>query len=316
MAHMSLLSRIGTAAAEQTAQQVIELFEQRFPSQISGYYLVGSYAVGEAITTSDVDIVALFAGTLNDADRERFAETLEQCRRESPLPIDMTPISEERLRYVGGVWFQTASRLLYGKDVRDTIPRKLVADHTRDTMHAVVALLARVRGNPEQLGVPLDYPDPEGEFFGYDRRQMRLADGTTCASTKNVVLNVIGAANALTLLAASQYLGSGKTSEIPVHYRAWVGGEWAGLVTELYEYGRNRWAYRVPDAPTDRRHLRELCARALGFENYFLERYRTFLLAERESGDAARREIAERRLAQLIQKTSTDFADYAASRPA
>jgi hypothetical protein len=69
---------------------------------------------------------------------------------------------------------------------------------------------------------------------------MRLADGTLCASTKNVVLNVLCAANALTLLAAGWYVGSGKKSDIAKQYRAWVGGEWAGLVEQLYERGRNQ----------------------------------------------------------------------------
>jgi hypothetical protein len=217
MARLTLLSQIGVEQADETAQRSVDLFEQRFPGRVRGYYLVGSYAVGEAIATSDVDIVALFKGAPSDAEREHFG-----------------------------------------------------------------------------------YPDADGEFFGYDQRRMRLADGTTVASTKNVVLNVLGAANALTLQATGQYLGSGKKSEIAAHYRAWVGGEWAGPVAELYEFGRNRWAYRVPEQPGERRHLRELCAQALGFENYFLERYREFLLAERESGDAARREIAERRLGQLF----------------
>ncbi|HEX5691152.1 MAG TPA: nucleotidyltransferase domain-containing protein [Roseiflexaceae bacterium] len=209
MAQLALLSHTGVERADRSAQLAVELFERRFPGQVRGYYLVGSYAVGEAIASSDVDVVVLFKGAPSDADRERFAETLQQCRAESPLPIDATAIGEPRLREVGGVWFQSASRLLYGEDVRDAIPRKPAANHVRDTMHAVIPLLGRVRDNPEQLHVPLDYPEPEGEFYGYDRRRMSLPDGTTCASTKNVVLIAIGAANALTLLAAGQYLGTG-----------------------------------------------------------------------------------------------------------
>ncbi len=131
---------------------------------------------------------------------------------------------------------------------------------------------------------------------------MRAADGASRASTKNVVLNVIGAASALTLLAAEQYVGSGKKSEIAEQYRIWVGDEWAAVVETIYEQCRNRWAYLVPEDAAGRQHLRTFCQQCLGFENHFLARYKTYLLAELEHPDEIIRIFAARRLGQVIYR--------------
>jgi hypothetical protein len=161
-------------------------------------------------------------------------------------------------------------------------------------------LLARVRDDPPRLLVPLGYPDPAGEFYGYDRRHMRGADGELRASTKNLVLNVICGASALTLLAAGRYVGSGKKSDIAEQYRIWVGDEWATMVKTIYEQCRNRWAYLVPDGAADRQLLRTFCQQCLGFENHFLARYKTYLLADLEHPDEAIVLAAARRLGQVV----------------
>jgi hypothetical protein len=172
----------------------------------------------------------------------------------------------------------------------------------------VYPLLARVRDNPPRLRVPLGYPDPDGEFYGYDRRRMRGADGELRASTKNLVLNVICAASALTLLAAGQYTGSGRKSDIPQQYRAWVGDEWATEVETIYEHCRNRWFYLVPEDAAGRQQLRTFCQQSLGFENHFLVCYKAYLLAELAHSDEAIALVAARRLGQAIYRDAAAVA--------
>src|SRR5689334_23360054 len=224
MHDIPLLASSGSARVDQIIRDTIGLLELSFPSRVRGYYLVGSYAVGEALPTSDIDLLILFKGSLAPAERQRFEQARAKCKQRSAVMLDLTPESESKLFGVGGVWFQSASVLMYGQDVRPQIPRKPVEHHVRDLMHSMYPLLARVRGNPERLIFPLDYPDPAGTLYGYDHRYY-LAEGLQRTATKDLVTNVLAVANALILLTARQYVGSGKKSDIVKQYRAWIGDE-------------------------------------------------------------------------------------------
>jgi len=299
MAQRNQPASTGDAIVDQVLRHVVALIEQRMPERVGGYYLVGSYAVGEARPSSDIDLIVLLKNELEEGDRERFALIREACNRRSSIRLDITLESEAKFFRVGGVWFQSASLLLYGEDARPRIPRKPVDGHIRDLMHAMYPLLARVRGNPLILTYPLDYPDPAGALRGYDARYRDDPEPRRTA-TKDLVTNVLAAANALTLLEARQYVGAGKKSDVPKQYREWIGGEWASLVEDIFEYCRIRWDYRVPETPGDRARLYELSKQVLSFENHFLMRYKDFLLADLRQQDPAIQFYAARRLAQVI----------------
>ena len=303
MPGIALLASTGAERIDRVLRESIALIEQHLPDRVRGYYLVGSYAYGEALASSDIDVLVLLEQEPAPEDRQRFAIAREACRRMSTVPLDLSLGSEAKLLRVGGVWFQTASLLLYGEDVRPRVPRKPVANHIRDMMHAVYPLLARVRGAPAYLTFPLDYPDPAGVVYGYDARYRD--DDVHCTPTKDLVSNVLAAANALTLMAAQRYAGSGKKSDIPRQYAIWVGGEWATLVADVFDRCRIGWGYRIPEAEADLGNLRGICRQALRFENAFLERYRDWLLAELRSDDPAAQLAALRRLGQLIYPDAT-----------
>jgi hypothetical protein len=284
---------------DQILRDVVALIEAHMPERVRGYYLVGSYAVGEARPSSDIDLIVLVRHELAEGEREHFTPVRNACKRISAIPLDITLDSEAKFFRLGGVWFQTASVLIYGEDVRPHIPRKPVEQHIRDLMHAIYPLLARVRGNPALLTYPLDYPDPTDALRGYDARYRDVPESRRTA-TKDLVSNVLGAANALTLLQARQYVGTGKKSDIPQQYRRWIGDEWARLVEDVFERCRVGWDYRVPEVPRERARLYELCEHALAFENHFLMRYKEFLLADLQQPDAAIPLHAARRLGQLV----------------
>jgi hypothetical protein len=294
-----LLTSTGATGIDQALRDCIALIEQQLPDRVRGYYLVGSYGYGEAQPASDVDLVVVLKGELGQADRQRFAAARAESARISPVPLDLSLDSEAKFLRVGGVWFQTASLLMYGEDIRPRIPRKPVENHIRDLMHAMFLLLARVRGSPALLTFPLSYPDPSGMLYGYDSRCSN-SHGARSTRTKDLVTNVLAAANALTLLVARRYVGSGKKSDIPRQYTIWIGDQWATLVEQVVELCRIRWEYRMPDAEADIAHLRGLCQQALGFENAFLQRYRDFLLAELQSDDPAIQLFAVRRFGQIL----------------
>ena len=95
----------------------------------------------------------------------------------------------------GGVWFQTASRLLAGEDIRPLVPRKPVESHVRDLMHGVIPLLARVRGGQPALAPPLAFPDPDGPLYGYDRREVQVGGEPRSVGTKDLVSNTLAIAS-------------------------------------------------------------------------------------------------------------------------
>src|SRR5262245_490221 len=124
MAELALLASTGDSRVDQILRDVVALIEQRLTERVRGYYLVGSYAGGEARPSSDIDLIVLLKHKLEEGERERFAPARDACRRISAIPLDITVESEDKFFRIGGVWFQTASVFLYGEDVRARIPRK------------------------------------------------------------------------------------------------------------------------------------------------------------------------------------------------
>jgi predicted nucleotidyltransferase len=297
MAELSF--KTGDPAVDGCLAEVVAALGAAFGERLRGVYLVGSHAVGEAIPGSDIDLLALFKGRQSAEEQARFAEVRQACKGRCALALDMTSQGEERLLAVGGVWFQTASRLLAGDDIRPRVPCKPVESHARDLMHSVLPLLARVRGDPPALAPPLGYPDPAGALYGYDRREVRVGSAIRSVGTKDLVSNTLAIANALTLRAAGRYVGDGRKADIPREYRRQIGDQWSALVEAVFERCRVAWGYAVPEDAVERAELRALCEGVLGFENHFMAHYRDFLTQELQHDDPAVAERARRALARL-----------------
>lgn len=298
MSLIALGQPTGIAIVDQALAEVIARMEHSLPGQVRGYYLVGSYAVGEALPASDIDLLAVLAGEPSGELRAHFAEAREQCKAACPLALDLTTQGELALLHTGGVWFQSASRWLYGVDIRPLVPRKPVASHLRDTMHSAAGLIARVRGSPPTLHAPLGYPDRHAPACGYAARQ--VAGQARGVGTKDLLNITLAIASALTLRAAGEYVGTGKKADIHAQYARWVGGPWAQLVADIFQICRGRWGYEIPAGAADLARLRRMCQGALALENHFLVVYRSFLLSELAQPDQAAARLAAGALARII----------------
>ena len=82
-------------------------------------------------------------------------------------------------------------------------------------------------------------------------------------------------------------------------YREHVGGPWADYLAALYEQGKRRWGYQIPETVGDRAALRILCRHYLAFENHYFARYRRFLLDTLRRDDPASRRYAAARLGEI-----------------
>ncbi|MBD1847697.1 nucleotidyltransferase domain-containing protein [Cyanobacteria bacterium FACHB-63] len=281
-----LIQATGLPQIDALLSKIVQHVVLRLGDALLSCYLIGSYAVGEAVTTSDVDLLVVCRGNASSTEKQKIAEIQVECQQFSPLSIDLRPMGETHLLTTGGVRFQADSLLLYGKDIRKSVPQKPVNDHIRDSLYAQIDLFARVRPHLQRLIVPLTYPDSQGLFYGYDRRPLQTADGASYPGIKDLGLIVYGAAYALTLLKANRYAGTGRKSEIALHYREQIGDEWTSLIEAIDQQCRKQWAYLIPHVQSQQQHLRQLCEQTLKFENHFLAEYKAYLLTHLLQADA------------------------------
>jgi len=269
----------------------IGIFETAFPGRVRVCYVDGSYADGSGVATSDVDVTLVFKEAFrDDEERQRARALCEYCVLLSGVELDAEVTDEAGLRRGVPPSFKLAATLVYGEDRRDNLPLVSIEQWTRDRMHSSYWRVAHLFGRPLPVRYPVDYPDPNAEFYGYDRRTVRLSGGSEAPSTRDLIRLVGWAATALIARKARRYVA--RKRDCHVLYRELIGGEHADLLDDIYTQCRGRWQYLIPDNPVERRALRDICARTLAFENAFLLEYRTFLLGELRGADAEGRRMA------------------------
>lgn len=148
----------------------------------------------------------------------------------------------------------------------------------------------------EKVALPLSYPQPAGEFYGYDQQQLPPGNAKQ-HNIKKLVTSVCWMATVLIAWHAGKTV-TGKRESVQL-YRTHVHDEWAPFVEEVYERGHDQWHYLVPQEPAERQQLRDLCARTLAFENYYLHQYKQYLLEEAEKDGEGKR-IAIQQLSKFL----------------
>jgi hypothetical protein len=280
---ISLINSTGNEKADAVLQGVIGIFEAVFPGRIRGYFVEGSYAEGNGIATSDIDLGIVFKDAIeDDRDRKKAVQVGECCAVLSAVELDIAVTDEQELSS-GIIPIFKESLPVYGEDVRDKFPLIALAEWIHSRMHAAYWLTINVYHRPEIVAYPLTFPDPTGEFYGYDNRTMLLQDGREVKCTRNLVRTIGWIASALLAYKAGKMLA--KKSECYKAYRECLDAEGAQLLQDIYEQCRERWHYCIPESAEDRQMLRNMCERTLAFENRFLAIYKQFLLAELHSAN-------------------------------
>lgn len=253
---------------------VIGIYEHFFPGRVRGYYVVGSYANGTAVSTSDVDVHPLFKSDfLNPEETNQVYAVRDLCNQLSSIELNVDPWPEYFGRRVYSGLFQLVALPIYGSDIRKQFPLPPLDTYTRRTVNAGGLLKVR---QTSTLHYPVHYPDPEGEFYGYDRRGVYGLEGFEPQGTKDLISVAYSIVLGRLAMMEPRYI-TGK-AEAFQRYLKHLDDEWTDFVSEVWQKCRVEWAYRVPSSDQDRKVLSVLCQRMLDFENFYLDLYRSFML--------------------------------------
>ncbi len=280
METVHLLNTTCNEQVDNLLRDVIGIFERAFPERIRGYYIEGSYADVSSVATSDIDMIVVFKSHFSDDEEKRQVQQVnEACRLLSSVEFDAEIIDEERLKR--GIWptFKMGSMLIYGEDIRASLPLVSLEEWTRDRMHSSYWRVVKLFHRPAVVVCPLYYPDPDDTFFGYIKRTVRLPNETEVPSTKDLMRMVGWAATAMIAYKAKKYVA--RKRDCYLLYREYADDAYgAQLLADIYAQCRGKWGYLIPEDAEERDALRDICARTLAFENYFLSVYKNFLLSE------------------------------------
>ena len=247
MKDIPLHSSLGHSQMDAVVQEVIQVYEETFPGHIAAYYVEGSYADQTSLTTSDLDLVIVFRNRFANADARSLAERTWTSQQRGTAEVDITVLEEDSLR--GGVHpsMKLGGRLLYGQDVCRLYPLLPIEAWTRKRLHAAYWLLINVYHRPTPVHLPLTFPAPSDEFYGYTNRTFRLPDGWEVPCTRYLVRTTGWAVTALLALQAGQYVG--RKRDCARLYREQIGDEWSALLETLATTCRDEWQYLIQRYP-------------------------------------------------------------------
>ena len=264
-------------------QSIIEIFETTFPQRIRAHYVEGSYADASSVATSDIDVLLVFKDRFEDGEVQRVEELARQCEDEAKLELDIEWVDEQSLVRGVSPTLKFGSSFIYGEDIRNALSLISIEEWTRDRMHSSLWRTVHLCNRPPIIRYPLSYPNPQGEFYGYDARMLQLPNGQEVHCTRDLIRLVGWAATAMIAFKAGRYVA--RKSECHKMYQAYFNDEWGQLLQDIYELCRGKWNYLIPDDLKEREQLRAICERTLGFENHFLQVYKEFVLAELSNTD-------------------------------
>jgi hypothetical protein len=295
MVTIQLANPTGNSRVDECLRAYIALIEAIFPRRMRAYYLLGSYADNTAVPTSDVDLFVVSKESLDSAEHGLYGHIAHQCSLLAGILFQSGVVDEAHL---GGLPDLAISRLfVFGDDIGDRIPPLQPSDSARKALSSAVHVLCELHDQPPPLAVPLPYPDPEGEFFGYERNGMPAPGGWNGPGTKKLINAVSMAAGALVAIQSGQAVM--RRSDCVAMYRIQVGDVWSDFVEQVCAFRTPDTGYAMPVDGDQRKRLRRLCAEMPAFENHFFRNYREYLLAQVDSLDDVQKRWAVEQLAAV-----------------
>lgn len=301
----TLTSSTGSARMDAALRRLIEGCQQALPSRLRSVYVTGSFADGSGLASSDLDVTLVFRDRFASADQRATAERVVaevaaagRAREADGVELDAEVADEAELAEGAPPLLRLGGRCVWGEDHLDALPLMPIERWARERMHAAYWLIINVFRRPAMpVSLPLSYPEPSDDFFGYTRRVVRLPNGAEAPSTRDLIRVTGWAATALVAFKGGAYVA--RKRECPRAYAQHVGDEHTALHEDIYHWCRQEWGYLVPSDDASRERLRDICTRTLAFENRFLAEYREWVLGELLNGDEEAQHAARWMLGQV-----------------
>jgi hypothetical protein len=278
MNEITLSFSTGEAKVDAILRGTIGILEMVFPQRIRAYYLAGSYVDGSYIPASDLDVVPVFKAQMLEGEEAIYWQVIHNLNLLSPIHLGFGLRNEADSFTQGGVGIKIGSELLYGEDIRDSIPLWSLDYYLQYMIGAHLGMMLSFRGNTAPLVFPLSYPDPDDEFYGY----VQSGDEPGKPETSALFGHVMVMASTLVTLKTGAYNASKSRSH--TFYSQHIKDKWNSLLDAFYEPCKLTWHYRIPPDADDRQILRTLCGQIPAFENHFLEQIKPYLQKQRDSG--------------------------------
>lgn len=284
MQSVSLSHQTNHSLIDMVLQATVNLFEATFPSQIRGYYLWGSYATATALPKSDIDLAIVFKLPPDHVQLARAKQVIEACNALSPIELHLFLENETTLLRFGSPFVKRISCPIYGEDIREDMPEMDINLWRHLTIHRLLWFQANVLRAPlAEFTYPFTYPDPEGEYYGYDRSDTLQPQSPTLRQqpvngTEPLVRTIGLSAAVLVALQKGEVVAS-KADAASTYCRV-IGDSWAPFVEHVFRTCRDDWQYALPATAREKQLLRGICEKALAFENHCLEVCKHFFLRE------------------------------------
>jgi len=287
MQRLSLSHQTNNSLIDRVLLAMVSIFEAAFPMQVRGYYLWGSYATHTALSKSDIDLAIVFKLPLDDAQLARAEQVVEACNALSPVELHLFLENEATLLRFGSPFVKRVSRPIYGNDIREHMPEMDMNLWRHLTIHRLLWFQSNVLRSPlAEFKYPLVYPDPEGEYYGYDRSDTLQPTSPTVRQepvngTEPLVRTVGLSAAAIVAITESEVVPS--KAAVVSTYRRTVGDAWTPFIEQVFGTCHDSWQYALPVTAKDKVLLRSMCEKTLAFENHCLEVCKDFLISELRS---------------------------------
>lgn len=254
---------------DRVVRGVMRSLTSLLPDQVLSCYLLGSHAESTSHAASDVDLAVILSEQVR---KDLLGRVVDMCTTTSPIHLDIMAVTpREFIELYPGLLpvLKVTGRRVWGADLAAMLPWPDPKRYTDHSIELATACMAAIR-NASSVVRPLDYPDPAGEFFGYDSRiagialapQQRLRGLT--ALVARTAIAYVGVATGRFCTSREEYLRL---------YREASTGRFADLIEQITSRCRGEWHYDVPGSSSDRADLRDMCREVLDFERCSLAEF-------------------------------------------
>jgi hypothetical protein len=253
-------------------------------NEFAACYLTGSYAQGYAVSpdVSDIDFTLISCQNLPRETKEKLDILIEETKAELGVDLDISvieqssdaPSNEDHVKFSYlGIAFREAAmsaklsgKLIWGEDILASLPLPSPEEYLKATAEIPFEFSNRIRGY-NGLDYPLTYPNEADEFLGY----LRFDEDTGDLSTKPLIslLTWLGTATAAQL-SPEKMIGN---KDQCVKTLSQLAPQKGGELSYIFDKCRREWGYKVPQTQQDKQKLREICMKALEWENEYRNQF-------------------------------------------